>query len=332
MTAQLRRTLERGWYGGGGWLRLLLPLSGLFAAATALRRLAYRRGWLHSYRPPCCVVVVGNIVAGGTGKTPVVIALARALAARGYRIAIAAGGYRGRERARPQRVHGDSDPRAVGDEAVLLAMRAAVPVAAGARRAAAVRLLLEDPAPPEIVICDDGLQHYALQRDMEIVTIDAARRFGNGRLLPAGPLREAPSRLAAADRVLERGGSDPRSAVSYRLCALRCLATGEERPPARHGLPRQVYALAGIADPAPFFAALRGLGFETRERRFADHHAFRAADLAPLDDRPVIMTEKDAVKCRPFARRGHWVLVVAAQLPDGLVDAVERRAKRSESR
>jgi len=233
----LASALEAAWYRprSGGWVRLLLPLSLLFAALTALRRLAFRRGWMASYRAPCTVLVVGNIPVGGTGKTPVVITLARQLAGRGLRVGILSGGYRGRDRERAQRVSADSDPVAVGDEAVLLATATGLPVAVAARRAEAARLLLSDRDPPQLLLCDDGLQHYALERDMEIVTIDAARRFGNGRLLPAGPLREPPRRLATVDWVLERGGEDPHSALRYIPRALRCIATGEERRLAEHG-------------------------------------------------------------------------------------------------
>jgi tetraacyldisaccharide 4'-kinase len=263
---------------------------------------------------------VGNLSVGGTGKTPAVIALVRELMARGLRCAVVLRGYGGSSPG-PMPVQADSAVERVGDEALLLASALGCPVAIGRDRPAAVALLLA-AQEVDIIVSDDGLQHYALARDFEIVVLDSELRFGNGHLLPVGPLRESPRRLEAVDWVLERGGDDPRSAYRYEPVALDNLATGERRRLLAHGLPRQVHAVAGIGAPEKFFATLRELGFDPLQHPFPDHHAFAASDFAAFDDAPVIMTEKDAVKCRAFARESHWALVIEAQLPEGLSDSV----------
>lgn len=314
------QALQRAWYRPPRWTLVLLPLEWLFALFTALRRLAFQRGLLQRYRAPVPVVVVGNISVGGTGKTPAVLALAQELLARGLHCAVVLRGYGGTARG-PMLVDRSSDPAVVGDEALLLASRLCCPVAIGAERAAAIRLLLASENV-DIIISDDGLQHYALERDFEIAVLDAGQRIGNAHLLPVGPLREAPRRLAHVDWVLERGGVDPFSAYTYKPTLLRNLASGEERPLAGHGLPAAVHAVAGIGAPEKFFQQLRELGFEPVEHAFADHHAFRADDFSAFGDGVVVMTEKDAVKCRAFARDSHWALLIEAQLPAGLADAV----------
>ena len=330
MPATLSRALERAWYRPPRWTLLLLPLEWLFIGITALRRSLYRRGALRSYRAGCMVVVVGNLSVGGTGKTPAVIALARALKSRKHRVAIVSRGYGGRESATPRRVEaGVSVASEVGDEALLMAEAVDVPVVVCTDRVAAVQLL--EAEGTDIVVCDDGLQHYALQRDFEIVTLDSARRYGNGHRLPVGPLREPPQRLATVDWVLERGGADPFSACPLRPVAFQRLGGGAEREcvaPDSATIPRRVNAIAAIGNPEAFFATLRELGLEVEPHVFPDHHLYSAADLAPFADRTLLMTAKDAVKCRAFAGPEHWVLQVEADLPAGLVDAVEARAEQ----
>jgi tetraacyldisaccharide 4'-kinase len=315
------KALERSWYQPPRWNLLLLPLAWIFAGLTALRRSAFARGYLSTYRAPCTVVVVGNINVGGTGKTPVVIALTRALQEHGLRVGVVSRGYGGSHRGPALAVQHDSDPRLVGDEALLVAVATGAPVFVGSDRPAAVQALLA-LGELDIVISDDGLQHYALERDFEIVTLDAQRRFGNRHLLPVGPLRESLPRLATVDWVLERGGIDPFSACPLRAVAFESVTDGAREPLDSAAVPKAINALAGIAHPESFFTTLRDLGFEVIPHSFADHHAFCAEDLQPFADQPLVMTQKDAVKCRRFAGSGHWALVVEAELPDGLVPAI----------
>lgn len=309
--------LERVWYSGaapGAGLRLL---SGLFGAGVALRGALYRHGWLHPGRAGVPVIVVGNLTVGGSGKTPLVAWLVSRLAARGHRPGIASRGY-GREGDGLHRVSPDDPPARAGDEALMLRIATCVPVAVAARRVEAARALAEDGC--DVVVCDDGLQHLALARDLEIAVVDARRGLGNGRLLPAGPLREPPERLSRVDLVVLNGeGPAPALTASVPVARMRLEPLAlREIGGARVAEPawlagREVHAVAGIGDPARFFAQLRALGARTIDHPFADHHRFRAEDLSFGDDRPVIMTAKDAVKCRSFAREGWWSLDVQAR-------------------
>ena len=308
---------ERCWYAAHPLGHLLLPLSWLFGALTWLRRWLYHRRLLRTERLPVPVIVVGNLTVGGTGKTPLVIWLCRHLAARGYRPGVVLRGYGGQARDWPQRVTSSSDPVAVGDEAVLLARRTGCPVSAGPERPAAARALLADGAS-DLIISDDGLQHYPLARDIEILVVDGQRRFGNGRLLPAGPLREPLSRVAAVDLIACNGPPNPgEHALHPQLEAARPLApSGAAVGGAGAGQARRlsdfapgpVHAVAGIGNPQRFFDALRAAGLAVIEHPLPDHHAFHAADLDFADPYPVLMTEKDGVKCLAFAQGHHWVV------------------------
>jgi tetraacyldisaccharide 4'-kinase len=301
----MRAALERSWYGSGGaWLA---PLAAVYGALGAARRAAYRVGLLptrHAGRP---VVVVGNLTVGGSGKTPLTAWLAARLAARGIRAGIVSRGYGG-SAAGALRVLPDTDPRLAGDEPVLLARRTGVPVAIAADRAAAADLIA---AEVELVLADDGLQHYRLARDLEIAVVDGERRFGNGRLLPAGPLREPPARLASVDFVVVNGGEARPGEIAMALApeALVALDSGARRPLAAFA-GRRVHAIAAIGHPARFFATLRAAGLEPIEHPFADHAVLGAGDLAFGDGLPLLMTEKDAVKCRGLALgEAYWLEV-----------------------
>jgi len=309
--------LERAWYRGAWWLPLLYPLEWAYRAVAGLRRAPYRLGLLQAWRAPVPVVVVGNLVVGGSGKTPVVIALAQALADAGLRVGIVARGYGGRAGPTARLVPMAGEAAAYGDEAVLLRERTGCPVAVAVSRPAAVRALLA-AHPVDIVLSDDGLQHHALARDFEVIMVDANRGPGNGHCLPAGPLREPARRLRRADCVLYRGGADPATAVRYRSDCLVNLRTGAQRPVSAVGLAPEVHAVAGIARPEDFLATLVAAGFRVRARLFADHHPYVPADLAALRGLPVIMTEKDAVKCRRFAGEDAWFLRISALLPTAL--------------
>ncbi|MEJ2653110.1 MAG: tetraacyldisaccharide 4'-kinase [Gammaproteobacteria bacterium] len=272
------------WYGSHPLSILLLPLSGVFGLLVSLRRFAYETGMLRRHKLPVPVIVIGNITVGGTGKTPLVIWLVESLRGAGYRPGVVSRGYGGDTARMPQLVTADSDPVAVGDEPVLIAQRAACPVAVAPRRVMAARALIADH-DCNVIVSDDGLQHYALERDMEIAVIDGERRLGNGHYLPAGPLREQATRLRRVDIMVVNGKA----------------------------LPGECHAVAGIGNPARFFDQLRGQGLKVVEHPFPDHHRFRAADLRFGDDLPVVMTEKDAVKCRAFAAPNHWYVPVSAR-------------------
>jgi tetraacyldisaccharide 4'-kinase len=308
--------LVDSWYRRSPWLLLLLPLSLLYRVATSLRRLLYRAGLLKMHRLPVPVIVVGNLAVGGTGKTPLVAWLAEYLKQAGYRPGIVARGYGGRAGHWPQQVRPDSDPVMVGDEAVLLAARSGCPMAVGPDRVAAARSLLEH-RDCDLILSDDGLQHYALQRDIEIAVIDGVRRFGNGFYLPAGPLREPVKRLARVDLVVVNGlGNRGEYPMTMRLNSVHELQDGEAAArDLRSFRGQSVHAVAGIGNPERFFAALRQAGLRLEEHIFPDHHLYARGDLEFGDGRPVIMTEKDAVKCRGFGMRNCWYAPATIEMP-----------------
>ncbi len=314
----LERWLLHLWYEQGNDFGLLRPLSGLFQLVAALRRWGYRAGWLRSVRVSAPVVVVGNLSVGGTGKTPLVLYLAQALKARDCRPGIVLRGYGAEGTAvEAQVVDPVGDTSAVGDEAMLLAQRSGCPVAVGVKRAAACERLIAEGV--DVIVCDDGLQHYALQRQFEIAVVDGARGLGNGRCLPGGPLREPVSRLQQVDLVVVNGdwgaaGAAPAQALPMRVGGQEAvnLRTGERRE-LGHFAGTEVHALAGIGNPARFFGMLRGAGLVPIEHPMADHASIRPADLAFDDNLAVLMTEKDAVKCRQYASERHWMVPVSAR-------------------
>ncbi len=294
----------RGWYAGARWSRWLAPFAWLFQRVVERRRFRYLSGRLQRWRAPVPVIVVGNITVGGTGKTPFVIWLARWLTERGFTPGIVARGYGGKRSTGALLVTADADPLRVGDEATLLAARTGCPVVVAVDRVAAVRHLLETNAC-DIVISDDGLQHYALARDIEIVLIDGERGAGNGRCLPAGPLREPISRLDDVDFVVATGRASGCSQNEWVMdivpCAFVDIRTGV-RVALSDFSATDVHAVAGIGNPERFFATLRDLGINTRALAFEDHHRFVAKDLRFDDELPVVVTEKDAVKIRRLGR------------------------------
>jgi len=308
--------LERHWYNRTAVSLALRPLSWLFCTLVWLRRWLYRLGLLRTTRLPVPVVVVGNITVGGTGKTPLVIWVAGRLKQAGYAPGIVSRGYRGRARRWPQQVRADSDPYMVGDEAVLTARRTGCPMAVGPDRVSAARALLAH-ARCDVIVSDDGMQHYALGRDVEIAVIDGVRRFGNGFCLPAGPLREPVSRLERVDCVVTNGlAAHNEYRMLYTVEELHHLENGEAPRPLESLRGQTVHAVAGIGNPDRFFDMLRSHGVTVNEHPFPDHHPFTEADLDFGDDEPVVMTEKDAVKCRRFARPHYWYVPVKAQLDE----------------
>ncbi len=316
------------WHDGKWPFPLLLPLGWLFRAISAVRRLAYARGWLSAWRAPVPVIVIGNITVGGTGKTPLALALVERLRAAGWRPGIVSRGYGG-QADYPARVDAASPASVVGDEPLLLARRSGVPVVVDPLRARGVRHLLAG-SDCNLVVCDDGLQHYALARDIEIAVIDGQRGLGSGLPLPAGPLREPPSRLASVDFCVINGdwlarSPRPEAGVTMTLAAapwLPVTAAGEgAQPPA----PGPVHAVAGIGHPPRFFALLERLGYQPLPHAFPDHHAYSAGDLEFTPPLPLVMTEKDAVKCAGLAPANTWFVPVQAMLPESFWQALLTR-------
>ena len=283
-----------------------------------LRRLLYWLRLLPSAGAGIPVIAIGNLTVGGTGKTPLAIHLAEILAARGWSPAIVSRGYGGTVRA-PRGVSLASDPAEVGDEPVLMARRSGCPVWVGPDRVAVIAALRHEHPDCDIVILDDGLQHYRLRRDLEIAVVDA-RGFGNGMMLPAGPLREPRTRLWTVDAVIAHG-TDRVKGYAMRLQGeeLHRATDARERRAVQSFAGERVHAVAGIGDPKRFFLHLAQLGVKAVPHPFPDHHPFRAADLEFGDAAPVLMTEKDAVKCKRFAKPQHWVLPVRA-VPDSAFD------------
>lgn len=320
--------LAEGWYRGAGWLHLLRPLSWLYGLITAIRRLAFAAGWLKVHTFPVPVIVVGNLTVGGTGKTPLTLWLIRFLEEQGYRPGVVSRGYGGKA-SWPFPVRPDSSASEAGDEPLLIARTSGVPVVVDPVRPRAVERLLRDHAC-DIVISDDGLQHLALGRDLELVVVDGKRGFGNGRLLPSGPLREPLSRLRTVDAVIVNGslseagrmaaslsGAPPVFGLALSPMALCPVGESQGTPPAP---PAIVHAVAGIGHPERFFRTLEEAGFSVIPHAFPDHHAFRAEDLGFAEHYPVIMTTKDAVKCEGLAVPDLWQLPVEACPGPGLAE------------
>ncbi|WP_430389430.1 tetraacyldisaccharide 4'-kinase [Dyella sp. 20L07] len=321
--------LESAWYGIGRvpwWTR---PLAALYGALTSLRRGLYRLGAMRSTRLPVPVVVIGNLSVGGTGKTPVTIVVADALRRRGYVPGVVSRGYGGTQK-EPVLLGDLPDPAVVGDEPCLI-RASGVAVAVGRDRPKAAKLLLE--AGCDVVIADDGLQHYALARDVEICVIDGVRRFGNGHLLPAGPLREPLARLRQMDFRICNGGVVAQGDVPMQLQGgqVRALVDGHAKPLSDFA-GQTVHAVAAIGHPQRFFASLRSQGLQVIEHAFPDHHAFAAGDLDFGDCKPVLMTDKDAVKCRAFAQAHWWTVPVRAVLPPAFFDDLDARLRRVRSK
>jgi tetraacyldisaccharide 4'-kinase len=327
--------LEREWQRLGGGALVFLPFTLVFRFVVAIRRRLYRWGVLPRSRFRLPVVVVGNITVGGTGKTPLVIAIVEMLKRRGWKPGVVARGY-GRVPRREQdplgvvRVYPElATPEHFGDEPVLVARRAEVPVFVSPDRAAAVRSLVEVHPEVNVVVTDDGLQHYALARDVEIAVVDGERLYGNGLMLPSGPLREPVSRLGEADAIVMNvaGGAGevadvapgpPRFAMRFGNERFVSLSARDERSVAEFALAvrgRAVHAVAGIGHPDRFFEHLARLGVNARRHPFADHYLYQPADLRLPGAEVIVMTEKDAVKCAAFADARMWFLRIDAIVP-----------------
>jgi tetraacyldisaccharide 4'-kinase len=319
--------LQGQWYRLTPWQLLLRPIGEAFGFVVWVRRALYHGSLLRSVRLPVPVIVVGNIDVGGSGKTPLTIWLVDFLREMGFKPGVVSRGY-ARSSAQLLAAKPDSDPAEVGDEPLLIARRTGVPVFVAADRVAAAQTLLRSYPDCNVIVSDDGLQHYRLRRDLEIVVVDGERRLGNGNLLPAGPLRESKERLHFIDAIVVNGGREGRSLravigvdfegmmfhMGLRGEVFYNLKNPELRARAEAFSGQRLYAIAGIANPERFFRKLRSLGVKSTERAFPDHHAFVASDLDFAAGATVLMTEKDAVKCQAFARENWWALAVSADL------------------
>lgn len=329
MNQSFSRWLERQWYEHTPWQVVLRPFSWLFYILTAMRRLAYRFRLFKSLKLPVPVIIVGNINVGGTGKTPFVIWLVQQLRQNGWYPGIISRGYGGNV-IHTHQVTKDSLPQQVGDEPVLLVQRTGLPLYVGRKRTRAARHLLRDYPECNLIISDDGLQHYALERDMEIVIIDGERIFGNGQLLPAGPLRETSTRLEEVDAVVFNSGAPAAGGYLMHLVPdhLRKLRAPEEQMELSELIGKRVHAVAGIGNPHRFFSQLEQLGLVVEAHPFPDHHAYSADDFQFAKDDIVLMTEKDAVKCTTFARDNWWFMPITAEIDRALAEKILARLTR----
>tara|TARA_B100000989_G_scaffold256873_1_gene206219 strand:- start:36453 stop:37427 length:975 start_codon:yes stop_codon:yes gene_type:complete len=315
----------RFWYRTSLLGYLLAPLGFVFVLVGKCRRLCYRLGLKQVYRAPVPVIVVGNIHFGGTGKTPLVIALANYLKRQGLKPAIVSRGYSGKSKQYPCVVTQKSDPLVVGDEPCLMARRTDCPIVIDPVRPNAIQHVIEH-FQANVIISDDGLQHYAMARDIEIAVIDGQRWFGNGFCLPAGPLREPVSRLKQVDFTVVNGGSTRYHGQSYlmqlRAEQLRRVDGTDTIAEVGGFRDTTVHAVAGIGHPERFFLTLESMGIRVQRHPFPDHHHFIPSDILFNDTAPVIMTEKDAVKCWNFANDNCWYLPVTAELEVDFLDMV----------
>jgi tetraacyldisaccharide 4'-kinase len=325
-STKLSEWLQHQWNAIGFWHIVLIPLSWLFWLISGLRRAAYKTGIFRSYKMPVPVIIVGNISVGGTGKTPLVIWLVEQLQRDGFHPAIISRGYGGKREV-PTLVSGTSDPRDVGDEPLLLAKRSHCPVWVGRNRVATAQALLEAYPECDVIISDDGLQHYALERDFEFVVIDSNRGFGNGCLLPAGPLRERESRLATIDAVINNGGRPLQGQFSMRLEGQNFFNLCDSGQVARveDFAEKNIGAVAGIGNPSRFFEHLTKLGLVFKGLAFPDHHIFKPTDLDIAGADIILMTEKDAVKCKVFAEPNWWYMPVDAVVDEALFTYIKNR-------
>lgn len=316
----------RWWWGSSFNLLsvLLLPLSLLYWMVITVRRWAFSSGLLASYRAPIPVIVIGNISVGGNGKTPFTIALVEYLIAKGYKPAIVSRGYGGKSSDYPMEVFADSSVKQTGDEALLLKQTCNCPVMIDPKRPRAIRQLLANYSL-DVIISDDGLQHYAMQRDIEVIMVDGERQFGNQWLIPAGPLRETVSRLSQADYVVTTGSQQIKISpwnmqlVADKLINCKNLTTYSNPMSIKT---QNIHAIASIGNPKRFFDTLLQLGFKITPHVFPDHYSFKPSDLEKFSSSPLIMTAKDAVKCRHFANSNWWYLTVQPRCSDGLLKSI----------
>ncbi len=325
--------LQKQWFCKSVWHLLLLPLAAIYLGLIHLRKLLYKLNVFKSYALPVPVIVVGNISVGGTGKTPAVIYLAQQLKLAGYCPGIISRGY-GRSNSLVQAVSCGSTPDQVGDEPLLIAMRTACPVFVGNNRVAAGVALVKEHPEVNVIISDDGLQHYRLKRSLELAVVDADRGFGNGFLIPAGPLRETVARLSLVDAIVVNGNAEAlkpvpnKNVFSMRLVGETFFSLdGKQKKSAAYFKKKKLAAVAGIGNPDRFFGHLRMMSLDFQSQAFPDHHLFCLEDFTPFKDKTILMTEKDAVKCQDFAD-DIWMLPVDAMIEQGLMKIILNKLAR----
>jgi len=323
--------LAESWYGAARWPFVLAPVALLYRMLVGIRRTLYRLGVLRSTRLPLPVVVIGNIAVGGTGKTPLTLWLAERLAAAGHRPGVVCKSYAAQADS-PRLVTAADPPEVRGDEAVLLASRLTCPVWSGPDRVQTALAMHAAHPEVDVILCDDGLQHYALARDAEIAVIDAKRGFGNGLMLPAGPLREARSRLRGVDAIVLNGDHEvhtPTGIPTFRMWLTgerwRSVSDVQQVADSTRFIGSRVAAIAGIGHPARFFEHLRKQGLEFSPHAFPDHHRYVSAEIASLEADYVLMTEKDAIKCARFPDARMWMLPVSAEIDHKLLGVILAR-------
>lgn len=320
MNKLLTRWANIVWYKDFFIAALLMPFSFIYMDVVRFRRWQYKTGRKTVTKVSVPVVIVGNLTVGGTGKTPLVIYLAKQLQEKGFKPGVISRGYGAESETWPQRVTADSDVSAIGDEPILIVEQTKCPVAVGPIRVDAAKLLIEE-AGCDVILSDDGLQHYALARDIEIIVIDGERRFGNNYCLPAGPLREPQERKYEADFTVCNGGEAEEDETLMQLegdVAIN-LQTGEQKSLYEFG-ELQCHALAGIGNPERFFKHLQKYHISSSYDEFPDHHVFTESEISYNKADAIFMTEKDAVKCKTFASNKHWFVPVQARLPNEFVE------------
>ena len=332
----MKKTLSRWlidiWYKDPFIGVVLMPLGFLFSDFVKFRKFLYRIGVFKKHTLPVPVIVVGNITVGGTGKTPLIIWLAELLKSEGFKPGIISRGYGGQAEVWPQWVDANSTAEQVGDEALLIAKQTGCPMAVSPLRADAAGLLLKK-SDCDIILSDDGLQHYALNRNIEIAVIDGERRFGNSYCLPAGPLREPIERLQSVDFIVVNGEKSEDNEFSMQISGNTAvnLLTGQHKPLQEFSA-TACHALAGIGNPDRFFKLLESAGFSCTTHSFPDHYKFQPNDISFPDSEPVLMTEKDAVKCMSFAGNQHWYIPVKAVPETGFAEQLLERLREKLSR
>lgn len=337
---KLQQWVEKRWYANQpGLLIGLAPLERLYLWLVKQRQQAYLKGKKTAYHPKVPVIIVGNIHVGGSGKSPLVAALAKHFASLGYKPGIVSRGYGGKTSHYPQQVTSQSDPAQVGDEPLMLAQQTGLPLAIDPKRPNAVKLLVEEEGC-DLIIADDGLQHFQLARDIEIVVMDAQRGLGNGHCLPVGPLREPASRLSSVDWVIFQHTSqaiNPDLAVELKTKLKNPLQSywlefsgwrrgdGHWQKNCPFTAGQTLHALAGIGNPARFFKQLTDLGLVVIEHPLEDHAKLCPQHLVFNDPYPLVMTAKDAVKLQPWLNENHWVAEVTARLPEEFLYKLQNR-------
>lgn len=322
------RKIQESWYHPKP-IRYLKPFSYLFKSAVKLRRHCYQRGIFKQHAFDTPIIVVGNITVGGTGKTPLICYLAEKLKEQGFKPGIVSRGYGGKAKQYPMPVMKATSTDLAGDEAVLIAQKTNCPMVVAPKRVQAVQYLL-DSTDCNVILSDDGLQHYAIERKIEIAVIDGERGVGNGYCLPAGPLREPVNRLKEVDYIIQNGGQKNQEFLQMQLHygALYNLTDNNKQLPLDELKEQTVHAVAGIGHPERFFKVLEKQCAKVIRHKFQDHHKFKSKDLANFDDQLIIMTEKDAVKCRDFAKDTMWVLPISVQMDNHFIESLHHTVSR----